>query len=138
MENKNWQLASTFIFFLNIRKWKMKMYVQFFFFFSEMWKPMFDFHFLFLDIEKWKKQNKTKKRKENVYLLLIFSEKWRIINLSSIFNFQWKQTPRTMFFCCFLFCVRYPDPLLLELNKMATIESLLDRGGERGYCVIRD
>ena len=122
MENKNWQLASTFIFFLNIRKWKMKIYVQFFF--SEMWKPMFDFHF-FSGHRKMKKQNKEKK------MCIYFNFFRKMKNNKSVVNFQWKQTPRTMFFCCFLFFFRCPDHLLLDLNKMATIESLLDRGGER-------
>ena len=44
-----------------------------------------------------------------------------------------------VFFLFFVF-VRCPDPLLLELNNMATIESLLDRGGMTGViaCVILD
>ena len=85
MENKNWQLASTFIFFLNIRKWKMKMYVQFFFF-SEMCKPMFDFHFFFLDIEKWKKTKQNKKKKRKCVSTFNFFRKMK--NNKSVVNFQ--------------------------------------------------
>ena len=102
MENKNWQLASTFIFFLNKRKWKMKyMFSLFFcFFVFRNVKTYVRFSFFFLDIEKWK--NKTKKRKENVYLLLFFSEKWRIINLWSIFNEN--KLHAWCFFFVFCFC----------------------------------
>ena len=135
MENKNWQLASTLIFFLNIRKWKMKIYVHFFF--SEMWKPMFDFHF-FSGHRKMKKtkQNKAKKRK----CVSTFNFLRKMRNNKSVVNFQlsMKTNSTHNVFLLFFIFVRCPDPLLLELNKLVTIESLLDRGGERGYYVIRD
>ena len=125
MENKNWQLASTFIFFLDKRIWKIKYMFSLFVFFFRNVKTYV--RFFFSGHRKMKKQNKTK---ENVYLLLFFSEKWRIINLWSIFN-ENKLHAWCFFFLFFVF-VRCPDPLLLELNNMATIESLLDRGGMTG------
>ena len=133
VKNGKQKLTIGFNFYILSKQTKMKnkIYVQFVFvfvfFFSEMWKPMFEFLF-FSGHRKMKKQNK-KKRKENVYLLLFFSEKWRIINLWSIFNEN--KLHAWCFFLFFVF-VRCPNPLLLELNNMATIESLLDRGGMTG------
>ena len=140
----------SFLFFFNVKNGKQKLTIGFNFYILSKQKMKYMFSlffcfqkcenlcsifFFFLDIEKWK--NKTKKRKENVYLLLFFSEKWRIINLWSIFNEN--KLHAWCFFLFFVF-VRCPDPLLLELNNMATIESLLDRGGMTGViaCVILD
>lgn len=107
---KNWKIKidncfSIFVFFLEIQKWKIKICVSFLFFLEiEKWKSMFHFHFL-PDIEKWKKEN-----------LCQFS----FFNENKLHAF------------CFVF-VLCPVPFVimskrfLELNKMAAIESLLDR-----------
>ena len=133
MENKNWQLASTFTFFLNKRTWKMKIYVQFFFFFQKC-ENLCSIFFFFLDIEKWK--NKTKKRKENVYLLLFFSEKWRIINLWSIFNEN--KLHAWCFFFVFCFCSVPRSSLAGTKQHGDNRESPWQRRDDRGYCVILD
>ena len=134
MENKNWQLASTFIFFLNKRTWKMKIYVQFFFFFSEMWKPMFDFLF-FSGHRKMKKQNKKKKRK--CVSTFIFFRKMK--NNKSVVNFQWKQTPRMMFFFFFFCFCSVPRSSLAGTKQHGdNRESPWQRRDDRGYCVILD
>ena len=55
-------------------------------------------------------------------------------NNKSVVNFQFSMktnSTHNVFFIVFCFFFRCPDHLLLDLNKMATIESLLDRGGER-------
>ena len=90
---------------------------------------MFDFHF-FSGHRKMK--NKTKQRKEKK-MCIYFNFFRKMKNNKSVVNFQFSMktnSTHNVFLLFFVF-VRCPDPLLLELNKMATIESLLDRRGER-------
>ena len=77
-------------------------------------------------------KNKTKQRKEKK-MCIYFNFFRKMKNNKSVVNFQFSMktnSTHNVFLLFFVF-VRCPDPLLLELNKMATIESLLDRRGER-------
>ena len=92
----------------------------------------FSFFFWTDKLKKKTKQNKTKKRKEKK-MCIYFNFFRKMKNNKSVVNFQFSMktnSTHNVFLLFFVF-VRCPDPLLLELNKMATIESLLDRRGER-------
>ena len=104
MENKNWQLASTFIFFLNIRKWKMKMYVQFFFFFQKC-ENLCSIFIFFSGHRKMKKTKQNKKKKRKCVSTFNFFRKMK--NNKSVVNFQFSMktnSTHNVFLLFFVLC----------------------------------
>ena len=145
----------SFLFFFNLKNGKQKLTIGFNFYILSKHTKMKNENicsvFFFRNVKtyvfiffsghrKMKKKNKTKQRKENVYLLLIFSEKWRIINLWSIFNFQFSMKTNStdnVFLLFFVFRSVPRSSLAGTKQDGDNRESPWQRGW-KGYCVIRD